>query len=309
MTEEAFSEFYRAYKHRLVRLAHQRLHDPHLAEDIAQETLFRAHRRLPAEMDHPWPWLKRVAINACEDLRDSRKETLRDNADELLSRDRAESATERREAVAAVERAIESLTPIQEQTIRLSHYEEKSYAEIASIQGVGLEAVKNRLHYSRQQLKTRLRDYSDYPLSALIPAFKVRGMWRFKAARTFVKVATVAAVSVTASGLLGPNNTVPSQAGEGKVETSIPSDHVPAPVEVGSHMARNDVPRAVGASTGSATSTRLDLTKSVVVPSGPSGEGPGSTEGEIGPLSISVDCRPESSNPINDALCPLWNDN
>lgn len=303
MTEEAFSDFYRAYKHRLVRLAHQRLHDPHLAEDIAQETLLRAHRLLPVDMHNPWPWLKRVAINACEDLRASRKETLRDNADELLSRDRAESVAERKEAVSAVERAIGSLTPIQKQTIRLSHYEERSYAEIASIQGVGVQAVKNRLHYSRQQLKTRLRQYSDYPLSALIPAFKLRRLWKFETARTLVKVATVATISVTAAGLLGPNHTAPSEAGEAKVRTSIPSDRIAPPVEVATYLVREDVSPAVGPMAASTASTSRDLTKPAEVPSGPSPEGPGSSGGPIGPVTLHCNPGSQDSGPVTDAAC------
>lgn len=305
MTEEAFSDLYREYKHRLVRLALWRLHDAHLAEDIAQETLLRAHGLLPASMaENPWPWLKRVAINACEDLRESRREILGKATEEVAGRERADSATSQREAVDAVQRAIEALTPIQKQTIRLSHFEEKSYAEIASIQGIRPEDVRDRLHYSRGKLKTKLRQFADYPTSALIPVFKVRGLWRFKAARAVVKVATIAAVSVTAVGIVGPNHSIPSEAGETKAQTLTPVGSVIRPVEVATSVFKKDVPRGVGHSTDSNSSSTRGLTKPIDVPRAPSPEGSGpASGGSIGPVSLH--CNKEGDDPLTQTLCQV----
>lgn len=304
MTQETFSELCRAYRQRLVKLAFGRLQDHHLSEDIAQETLLRAFRALPSSMAQtPWPWLSRVAINASEDLRAVRREALPGLPKEVVAPERVESATERNEAIAAVGRAIESLTPIQEQTIRLSHFEEKSYAEIASIQGLSVETVRDRLHYSRQILKAKLRQFADHPLSALFPALKFRGVYKFKVARGLVKVATLAAVSVTGAGTLGPSHTVLSQVGADKVRTSLPADVVARPGGAATSIANASwgAPRAIGTVAASANSSRHDLTRPIEVPSGPSEEGPGSMGGTIGPVTLH--CDEGKMGPVMETLC------
>jgi RNA polymerase sigma-70 factor (ECF subfamily) len=58
-----------------------------------------------------------------------------------------------------VQRAIESLPPLQREALVLFEFEELSLAEIAEVVGADVGAVKARLHRARQRLKIVLAPY------------------------------------------------------------------------------------------------------------------------------------------------------
>ena len=60
-----------------------------------------------------------------------------------------------------VQRAVESLPPLQREALVLFEFEELSLAEIAEVVGADVGAVKARLHRARQRLKRVLAPYLD----------------------------------------------------------------------------------------------------------------------------------------------------
>lgn len=70
-----------------------------------------------------------------------------------------------------VQRAVESLPPLQREALVLFEFEELSLAEVAEVVGADIGAVKARLHRARQRLKVVLAPYmnsSSSPQAAVV---------------------------------------------------------------------------------------------------------------------------------------------
>ena len=147
---------------RVLALAERMLGDPAEAEDIAQETFFRAWRHAPrwrpgvARFD---TWLHRVALNLCYDrLRRRRERPTADppeTADPGPAPDRGLLAAE---VGLRVRAALQTLPPRQREAIVLRHYQELGNIEAAGVMGVTVEALESLLSRGRRALKASLAD-------------------------------------------------------------------------------------------------------------------------------------------------------
>jgi len=134
------------------------------AEDLAQDVFIRLWQHLgeieSAEMLHAW--LRRVAVNAVidhwrkEDARQRRMKMLREHpiARRAL---RPSSHLETREAMRAVQAAMEALPGKLRSVLVLRTQEDLSYGEVADILGMSECAVRSRLFRARQELHRLLR--------------------------------------------------------------------------------------------------------------------------------------------------------
>ncbi|GAA1750234.1 SigE family RNA polymerase sigma factor [Luedemannella helvata] len=145
-----FDEYLATRVSALLRFATVVACDPHLAEDVVQDVLVRAHGRWSriAAMEQPEAYLKRMVVNEC--LR-SRRRTRRTV---LLAHDSLDAASPRlldhagaygeRDDLA---RRIAALPPKQRAVVALRYYDGRTDAEIAEYLGCREGTV--RAHASR----------------------------------------------------------------------------------------------------------------------------------------------------------------
>ena len=137
------------------------------AEDIAQETFVRLWRHLD-EVDSAEMlpgWLRRVAANAVidhwrkEEARQRRMRMLREHP---IARRLVKPSTrmESREALDAVQAALNSLPTKLRSVLVLRTMEALSYDELADILDISVHAVRSRLFRARQELLKRLEHAS-----------------------------------------------------------------------------------------------------------------------------------------------------
>jgi RNA polymerase sigma factor (sigma-70 family) len=134
------------------------------AEEIAQETMLSVWRKagmFDASRASGATWIYTIARNLRIDrLRHDRRVSA-DTLYEVLKSDDPESPddtlqwAERDERVRA---AMQDLPPDQMTVVRLSFFEDKAHADIASILGIPLGTVKSRLRLAFAKLRERLGD-------------------------------------------------------------------------------------------------------------------------------------------------------
>ena len=142
-------------------LATRMLGDGAEAEDVTQETFFRAWKTLPNWQPRARfsTWLHRVALNLCYDrLRKRREVTVEkfpDRADPALS---PSELYEQKGRIQAVEAAIAALPPRQNAALTLCAIQGHSQNETAEIMEVSVEAVESLLARARRRLRTVLAE-------------------------------------------------------------------------------------------------------------------------------------------------------
>jgi RNA polymerase sigma-70 factor (ECF subfamily) len=136
------------------------------AEDLVQVAFARAARRIES-FDPAYrlsTWLYRIALNACRDYLKSPRR--RERPDEALVRglasseapgDRPDQRLERRESIARLYAALDSLRPSYREILILKDVEERSYAEIREITGSPVTALKIRAIRARAKLAKALK--------------------------------------------------------------------------------------------------------------------------------------------------------
>jgi RNA polymerase sigma-70 factor (ECF subfamily) len=135
-----------------------------VAEDVSQEVFIRLWRHLgEIESAEVLPaWLRRVAANAVidhwrkEEARGRRMQELREHP---IARHvvRPSSRMESKEALDAVQVALDSLPAKLRSVLVLRTMEGLSYEEVAEVLGLSVQAVRSRLFRARQELLETLR--------------------------------------------------------------------------------------------------------------------------------------------------------
>lgn len=131
------------------------------ASDLAQDVWVKALAALPGfrgEAD-PGTWLYRIAVNTWKNRVASAPERWRracaalDGALDRGGDPSPDLEVERAERARALDRAIAAVGPVERQAFVLRELEDKSYAEIARLEGVPVGTVKSRLYRARASLR------------------------------------------------------------------------------------------------------------------------------------------------------------
>ncbi len=168
----ALDAFFEAHFDRIWGLVFRLLGHREAAEDVVQETFYRAHRsidRLDPERD-PRAWLVAIAMNVCRDFWKSaphraaaRAIPYETAAAELEARGRdpagsPEDAALRGERDLLVQHAILRLDPDLRAALVLREYQEMSHEEIARTLGISHAAARKRYSRALAALAVDLRE-------------------------------------------------------------------------------------------------------------------------------------------------------
>jgi RNA polymerase sigma-70 factor (ECF subfamily) len=157
-------ELFERYAPALLRFAARLLSDRGAAEEVTQEVfvkvISRAHQYDGrAEVSS---WLFAIAANACRDRRRrDRRATvvpLEAVAEPVHKGEGVESMLSTRERRDAVRRALSCLSEEQREALILARYHGLPYAEIASVLGISVGAVKTRIFRAVETLKHRFSE-------------------------------------------------------------------------------------------------------------------------------------------------------
>lgn len=135
-----------------------------VANDLAQETMARAHRNwsLVSEADAPNAWLRRVMKNLIIDhfrRRDAEVRAIGRVTDRRVPDDaRSVDAS----VVSTMSELLSVLPERQQMAVALRYVDDLSVAEIASVLEVAIGTVKATLWKARRRLETHLRTEADH---------------------------------------------------------------------------------------------------------------------------------------------------
>ena len=162
----AFQELVSRYHQKIYVVIVGLLRNREDALDVAQETFFRAYRKIKSFQGGSsfYTWLYRIAVNMAIDLQRRQKRNpldFRETMDGLfeeqneVARDPFSDVHDRelREKLVS---AINDLTPEHKAVIILRTVEGLSYKDIGEILGCSEGTVMSRLHYARKKLQEKL---------------------------------------------------------------------------------------------------------------------------------------------------------
>jgi len=163
--EAAFRALYRNHRDSVHRIVFRLLGPNEDTEDIIQEVFIQVHRSIGRFQGKSKlsTWLHRVAVNVTYQYLRRKKTALPTRPDERIA-DRPdpcvarspEGCAETNQRLAAVGRALETLSPKKRIVVVLHDMEGKSATEIAEIVSAPVFTVRTRLFYGRKELYRRL---------------------------------------------------------------------------------------------------------------------------------------------------------
>ncbi len=172
----AFDEIVRRYMSRMVNLAYQMTGDSELAQDVAQDTFYRAYRSAATykQIAKFSTWLYTIAINLCRNELRRRKHKFY-SLEEMAEREEESSvrvdiedksaqtdrAAEQKELGSLIMKAIDNLPEKFKQPIILRDVQGLSYEETGKILNLPEGTVKSRINRARQRVKDMLKPYID----------------------------------------------------------------------------------------------------------------------------------------------------
>lgn len=167
---ESYAEIIRRYEkkiHAFVSHMLRQAHLEHIAEDLCQETFYKAYKSIESFRDVEATfstWLYTIARNTVlSELRKSRntdmylEDTLQVPA--VAYERLPEQQLLRNEREVLVRQAINSLPEKQRSALILREYEQMDYNEIATILDLTVSSVKSLLFRARQSIKVELESY------------------------------------------------------------------------------------------------------------------------------------------------------
>jgi RNA polymerase sigma-70 factor (ECF subfamily) len=161
------------YEGPIYRIGLRMCRDPEDAKEVLQETLLAAARTLGEFRGEAavGTWLYTIARSFCIKLRrkQGRAATAfanEDGEDEVAAirdpRALPDDAAADRQVGAALERAIDELAPMYREVLVLRDVEGLTAPEVAAALGIGVDAVKSRLHRARVAVRDKVAPYVEH---------------------------------------------------------------------------------------------------------------------------------------------------
>ena len=156
----AFRKLVGNSRDRLYRMAYAWTHNPHLADDLVQQTMVKAlsKQRQLKDPGAAEAWLFRIMSNCLKDYHRAKREVLVDDELVIVDNNTPEHETEERQLVRTVRRAVQKLPLAQSQVITLVDLEGFTYASVSEILEIPVGTVMSRLCRGRRALREFLMD-------------------------------------------------------------------------------------------------------------------------------------------------------
>jgi RNA polymerase sigma-70 factor (ECF subfamily) len=158
--DDAFRLLFERYAPILLRLTRRHLRSDELAEEIVQQTFFRLHgaRNDFRRGSKLRPWVMTIAMNLVREhwRRKKRRKMTSLEVDTQAAPVPEFQPLEIRERSALLHQALEKLPISQREVVELHWFQERPYAEVATIVGTSEGAVRVRAHRAYATLKQLL---------------------------------------------------------------------------------------------------------------------------------------------------------
>lgn len=160
----AFDQLFRSWYEAVVRSANRILHDPGVAEELAQDVfleLWRRRAQLPEGSSVPGYLMQSVRNRALNHLRHLKVRQKTQLFVEALNEpaDHADEEAEAGELGEAIAEAIATLPPRTREVFLMSRERNLKYAEIAELLGISVKAVEANMSRALRQLRDRLAPF------------------------------------------------------------------------------------------------------------------------------------------------------
>jgi len=145
-------------RNRLYRMAFAWTHDPALADDLVQQTYYKALRnqRQLRDIDAADAWLFRILANCLADHHRARREMLSEDEVIQVEKRTPEHAAQDEQIAQRVRQAVKALPLPQCQVVTLVDLEGFAYAAVSQILDIPVGTVMSRLSRGRRALRERL---------------------------------------------------------------------------------------------------------------------------------------------------------
>lgn len=156
----AFRKLLENSRERLYRMAYAWTHNPHLADDLVQQALYKAlnNQKQLKDLGAAEAWLFRILSNCLKDHYRAKRDIV--SSEDVIIADEVtpERNTEKQQLVDKVRRAVRELPMAQCQVVTLVDLEGFTYATVADILEIPVGTVMSRLCRGRRALKEHLID-------------------------------------------------------------------------------------------------------------------------------------------------------
>jgi len=158
----SFEHLFARYQGRLYKVILGWTRNPHLSQDLFQETWVRVieHKHHFDPQRKFSSWVFSIALNLARDhfRREKRIQTEPDSDKiEMLGTDQdLHESLAARERISKVQAALSGLSDLEREVFILRHFGEMSFAEIAQMLGINLNTALSRMHQASTRLKKML---------------------------------------------------------------------------------------------------------------------------------------------------------
>lgn len=152
---DAFDRILVRHEAMVLRTSYRLLGNREDAQDAAQEVFLKLYRNLRRidETRALAPWLYRVTVNECRDLRRRHREAPLEDAPEPVAHDQTTERIVREEQRAMVARSLRCLSPKERAAVVLRDIEGLPASEVAKAIGASEATVRSHLSAARWKLK------------------------------------------------------------------------------------------------------------------------------------------------------------
>jgi RNA polymerase sigma-70 factor (ECF subfamily) len=170
----AFRRLVANNRERLYRMAYAWTGNPHLADDLVQQTLLKAlgNQKQLRDISAAGGWLFRIMANCLTDYRRAKREFLSGENLEIIDKATPETRLKEEQLIQKVRQAVQKLPINHRQVVTLVDLEEFSYASVAQILDIPVGTVMSRLCRGRRALREELLENKSH--ETLAPAVNIK---------------------------------------------------------------------------------------------------------------------------------------